>query len=77
MAATRPSDWPRRHRQQSRRRTARQLDAVNDDVQEIDPLIASMLETYARLDHPDLRMHWQQVPIRAWISSRGKIQSAQ
>jgi signal transduction histidine kinase len=43
-----------------------QLDALNDDVQEIDALIASMLN-YARLDHPDLRMNWQQVPVRAWL----------
>ena len=43
-----------------------QLDALNDDVQEIDALIASMLN-YARLDHPDLRMRWQRVPVRAWL----------
>ncbi len=43
-----------------------QLDALNDDVQEIDALIASMLN-YARLDHPDIRMHWQAVPIEAWL----------
>lgn len=43
-----------------------QLNALNDDVQEIDGLIASMLN-YARLDHPDLRMRWQQVPMRAWL----------
>ena len=45
----------------------RQLDALNDDVQEVDELIASML-SYARLDHPDLRMNWQQVPVRAWLA---------
>lgn len=43
-----------------------QLEALSDDVQEIDELISSMLN-YARLDHPDLRMHWQQVPVRAWL----------
>lgn len=42
------------------------IDALNDDVQEIDDLIASML-SYARLDHPDIRMHWQEVPIDAWL----------
>jgi signal transduction histidine kinase len=42
------------------------IDALNDDVQEIDDLIASML-SYARLDHPDIRMHWQDVPIDAWL----------
>ena len=42
------------------------LDALNDDVQEVDDLIASMLN-YARLDHPDLRMNWQEVPVQAWL----------
>ena len=49
------------------------LAALNDDVQEVDRLIASMLN-YARLDHPDLRMHWQQVPVDAWLEeSQAKI----
>lgn len=43
-----------------------ELAAMNDDVQEIDDLIASMLN-YARLDHPDIKMHWQAVPARAWF----------
>ncbi|MEM8815759.1 MAG: ATP-binding protein [Pseudomonadota bacterium] len=43
------------------------LDEVNVDVQEIDKLIGTMLE-YARLDHPELRMNWQQVPIDAWLA---------
>jgi signal transduction histidine kinase len=42
------------------------LAAMNDDVQEIDDLIASML-SYARLDHPDIKMHWQAVPAGAWL----------
>ena len=42
------------------------LTEVDRDVQEIDDLIATMLN-YARLDHPDLRMSWQQVPIDAWL----------
>jgi two-component system OmpR family sensor kinase len=42
------------------------LAAMNDDVQEIDDLIASMLN-YARLDHPDIQMHWQAVPVRPWL----------
>jgi len=42
------------------------LDALNDDVVEIDELIASMLN-YARLDHPDTHMHWQEVPLGAWL----------
>lgn len=45
----------------------RQLDGLSNDVQEIDELIASML-SYARLDHPDIRMHWQEVPVDAWLS---------
>jgi signal transduction histidine kinase len=42
------------------------LAAMNDDVQEVDDLIASMLN-YARLDHPDITMHWQAVPAREWL----------
>ncbi len=45
------------------------LAAMNDDVQEIDDLVGSMLN-YARLDHPDIEMHWQDVPAEAWL---GKI----
>jgi len=44
-----------------------QIDELNDDVQEIDQLIATMLN-YARLDHPDLRMNWQQVPVEPWFA---------
>jgi signal transduction histidine kinase len=43
-----------------------QLAAMNDDVQEVDDLIASMLN-YARLDHPDITMHWQNVPAVEWL----------
>lgn len=43
------------------------IDELSDDVQEIDELIATMLN-YARLDHPDLRMNWQQVPIEPWLA---------
>jgi signal transduction histidine kinase len=39
---------------------------VNTDVQEIDDLVGAML-SYARLDHPDLEMHWQSVPIEPWL----------
>lgn len=42
------------------------LAAMNDDVQEVDDLIASMLN-YARLDHPDTTMHWQTVPANEWL----------
>lgn len=42
------------------------LAAMNDDVQEIDDLVAAMLN-YARLDHPDIDMHWQDVPAEAWL----------
>ncbi len=53
------------------------LVALNDDVQEIDDLIASMLN-YARLDHPDVKMHWQAVPSSAWLGQMlGKFQSHQ
>ena len=43
------------------------LRAMTDDVQEIDDLVAAMLN-YARLDHPDTEMHWQHVPAAAWLS---------
>jgi len=43
------------------------LVAMNADVQEIDDLIAAMLN-YARLDHPDIEMHWQAVPAEAWLA---------
>jgi len=43
------------------------LEELNGDVQEIDQLIATMLD-YARLDHPDLEMNWQRVPVTAWLS---------
>jgi signal transduction histidine kinase len=42
------------------------LAAMNDDVQEVDDLIASMLN-YARLDHPDATMHYQDVPAKEWL----------
>ena len=44
-----------------------QLADLNEDVQEIDQLIATMLN-YARLDHPDLRMSWQQMPLATWLA---------
>ena len=47
-------------------RLVEKLAAMNDDVQEIDDLIASMLN-YARLDHPDIKMLWQAVPASAWL----------
>jgi two-component system sensor kinase ParS len=39
---------------------------MNQDVQEIDDLIASMLN-YARLDHPEIEMRWQAVPAVPWL----------
>ena len=44
----------------------RQLASINDDVQEVDDLIATMLN-YARLDHPDLQMNWRRVPLEPWL----------
>lgn len=43
-----------------------ELAAINEDVQEIDRLIATMLN-YARLDHPDARMDWQETPADGWL----------
>lgn len=45
---------------------AGKLAAINHDVQEIDELVATMLN-YARLDHPDLQMNWQAVPLEPWL----------
>ena len=42
------------------------LDELGQDVQEIDQLIATML-SYARLDHPDLQMNTQSVPVASWL----------
>lgn len=44
------------------------LRAMNEDVREIDDLVSSMLN-YARLDHPDIEMNWQAVPIRNWLDN--------
>ena len=44
----------------------KKLQAMHEDVQEIDNLVSSML-SYARLDHPDIQMHWQDVPVGNWI----------
>jgi signal transduction histidine kinase len=44
----------------------KQVDEMGADVQEIDSLVGSILN-YARLDHPDLRMNKQRVPLAAWI----------
>ncbi len=43
-----------------------QLHEINNDVQQMDGLIASMLD-YARLDHPDLQMTWQDVALEPWF----------
>lgn len=50
-------------REQLRERIA----ALDADVQEIDDLIATMLN-YARLDHPELQMNWQNVPVAQWLA---------
>lgn len=44
-----------------------QLRAVSNDVQQIDDLIADMLD-YARLDHPGLRMDCQSVAVAPWLA---------
>lgn len=44
----------------------KQVDAIGADLQEIDGLIGSILN-YARLDHPDLRMNIERVPLAAWV----------
>jgi len=44
----------------------KQVDAIGADLQEVDGLIGSILN-YARLDHPDLHMDKQRVPLAAWV----------
>jgi signal transduction histidine kinase len=43
-----------------------QLEGINQDVNQLDRLIAGLLE-HARLDHPDMRMDWQEVVLRDWL----------
>ena len=45
---------------------AEELGSIEQDVREIDRLIATMLE-FARLDHPDTALDWQEVPADAWL----------
>ncbi len=45
-----------------------QLGALNNDIQEIDRLIAALLN-YVRLDHPDVQMRWQPTPLRPWAQA--------
>ena len=40
--------------------------SVNEDVEEIDELISTMLN-YARLDHPDTQMDWRQTELLPWL----------
>jgi two-component system OmpR family sensor kinase len=47
-------------------RVRSELGEINADVAQIDALIASLLD-YARLDHPDLRMEWQEVALGPWL----------
>jgi signal transduction histidine kinase len=46
--------------------TQSQLHDINNDVQQIDDLIASMLH-YTRLDYPTLRLDWLQTPLEPWL----------
>jgi signal transduction histidine kinase len=43
-----------------------QLAGISNDVQQIDGLIGSMLD-YARLDHPDLHLEWQETALEPWF----------
>jgi two-component system, OmpR family, sensor kinase ParS len=45
-----------------------ELDSIEQDVREIDRLIATMLE-FARLDHPDTQLNWQLTPADAWLQA--------
>ncbi|HEX6259317.1 MAG TPA: ATP-binding protein [Woeseiaceae bacterium] len=43
-----------------------ELLAIGEDVQEMDRLIATMLN-YARLDHPDTHMNWHKTQAHTWL----------
>lgn len=45
---------------------AEELHSIEQDVQEIDLLITTMLD-YARLDHPDTHINRQLTPVDAWL----------
>jgi signal transduction histidine kinase len=45
-----------------------QLQELNADIQEIDRLIAALLN-YVRLDHPDVQMNLQDTPLRPWLQA--------
>lgn len=47
---------------------AEELGSIEQDVREIDRLIATMLE-FARLDHPDMALEWQEVPADEWLEA--------
>ena len=52
---------------------AEELTSIEQDVREIDRLIATMLE-FARLDHPDKEANWQLTPANAWLAqAAGKV----
>ena len=54
-----------------------ELESIEQDVQEIDQLIGTMLD-YARLDHPDREMNWQLTPVDEWLertAGKCRIQS--
>jgi signal transduction histidine kinase len=46
---------------------AEELGSIEEDVREIDRLIATMLE-FARLDHPDKEVNWQLTPADEWLA---------
>lgn len=50
----------------TRDRVRDQLREINSDVTQIDNLITRLLE-HAKLDHPDLRMDWQEVELHGWL----------
>jgi two-component system sensor kinase ParS len=51
---------------ESKTPVAAELDSIEQDVREIDQLIATMLE-FARLDHPDTQISWQPAPADEWV----------
>ncbi len=44
------------------------LCSIQQDIQEIDQLVITLLD-YARLDHPDMKLNVQSVPIQDWLEA--------
>lgn len=51
---------------EDKRAVADELESIGQDVEEIDKLIATMID-YTRLDHPGTELDWELTPIGPWL----------